>query len=162
MEIQIYKDNSAGVVKHQGSSNDPKAYFTLQGESQENKDLAAVFMGAAPVVAINVTEAVDYDLHKGLNGGYLLASFGYAPTKIDMSGVDIYTSSSSCAFGKDIKSWWDAYNLGASPQSRIRLGLYSGGTTTTYLCVVISILRTTQGDSAGVGTYKMSFIGVKI
>ena len=67
MNIEIFTENSGGIVKHAVPKNTTNTYFTLSAEA--GTALKAVFMGAAPALSVNIVEAVDYDIHKALNCG---------------------------------------------------------------------------------------------
>ena len=160
MNIEIFTENSGGIVKHAVPKNTTNTYFTLSAEA--GTALKAVFMGAAPALSVNIVEAVDYDIHKALNGGYLVAAFGYAPVKITMSGVDIYASIQNCGkYTDDIKSWWDKYNLQQNPAARVHLSLYGRGQTSTFSCIVTNITRSAEGNTNGVGSYQITLLGAR-
>jgi hypothetical protein len=159
-KISIFNEQVNGIVKQTTGKKASSVYFTLSSSS--GNALKALFMGSAPATHVSITEAVDYDLHKAMNGGYVVASFGYAPVKIIMSGVDIYADAANCVrYNSDIKGWWDRYNLHAAPDERVELGIYSRDGTAVYSCIVINIVREANGSTGNYGAYQITLIGVR-
>ena len=160
--IRVFADNSAGAVFHKLDTTSDKAYFTLAATAGDK--LKTVLMGSAPALSVKVTEAVDFDMHKALNGGFLVASFGYAPIQIEIQGIDIWNPSRTCNadLKGDIKSWWDTYNLHAAPNERIKLSLTRSGSNTSYACITTNLVRSVKASEATIGEYALSIIGVRL
>ena len=160
--IKIFSGADSGVVFQRLRSKSDKVYFTLA--SSAGKSLKTILMGSAPAVSMKVTEAVDYDMHKALNGGFLVASFGYAPIQIDIQGIDIWNPTKGCnsKLSGDIKGWWDKYNLHADPNTRIRLGITTASGNASYDCITTNLVRSVQAANTTLGSYALNIIGVRL
>lgn len=161
--ISVFSKNIDGVVKITDDSANRKAYITISDDK-----LRLILMGTAPVTAVSITQSVDMDAHKALDGNYTLASFGYSLTTIVISGLDIYTDFGSICpkdFGtKYLQGWWDKYNLQAKRSHRLTVSIVHGSSSSVFTCVAIKLdrkLEAMQGGSARVGTYVLTIIGIK-
>lgn len=153
------------------STKDPSfTYVTLIGDKTNPGDtseaLNGILNGRAPVTGIDFDIDVDFEVTRSFNSDFIIAAFGYAPSKLTISGFDILTD---CGYeqNKDtVQDFFDKYNLWKNPSARVYVGLTTGGNmaSSMFTGVLTSLqryIRANPDTPRNVGNYDLTFYGVK-
>lgn len=134
------------------------SYITISGSSIES-----FLTGRAPATDIQINTSADYSINKTLKGDFLVSSFGLRPVDISIDGFDIYTAQgcSELSTKERVQVFWSTYNVHADKDARVTVSINN----LVYRCVLLAMesgYSSSAQDTAGIGTYKLNFIGVDV
>lgn len=125
-------------------------------------DGSNVFNGRAPVMGVTIKQVTDYTTHKALNGDILVASFGFLPVEITISGLDLFNMLCNKK-GRRIADFFGRHNLVKNSQNRLTVSLSGsvGGTGGTFKCVLTDLTMQATGGDKIQGLYRLNLIGIQ-
>jgi hypothetical protein len=144
----------------------PAVYCTMLARSSKQSGASAALSSLltvkAPLSGINVTARVDVSADKGLDGDFLLSTFGYAPARIVLSGLSIV---GRCLDGSNsrsnVYSYYRKWNVHADKSARIDLVIDG---KRAYRCVLLScdLKMPGRSDMVNTATYTLEFWGAQL
>lgn len=131
-----------------------------------DKDQSSYFL-RSPLLGISITEAVDYNINKTLDGNFNILTFEDHPVIIQLSGLQCIAIA-SCSKGKletnknmqsAMSKFYSNYKLSKKESNSPTVSITIADST--YQAVILSLKRESNANFPGMMDYSMILYGAK-
>lgn len=165
MGKRLFNPWGGAIITNMPGADAPSVYCTMLARSSKDSSVADAFPALltfkAPVFGLRITSGVDYSIAKGLDGDFLISTFGYKLTSIQFNGLNVNSICAERANSGGIYTYYRRWNVHADKTARVDVVIDG---KRAYRCVLTSLDLALPGVENVPATtrYTLDLLGVQL